>query len=322
MFSSGPQTICAGQSPRGDFAKGNCISDEDDIIFQFCRTFVVNGINVPASSPDLLDRSILIELERLEEKDRKDKKTILDQYNRSRPYIFGAILDTLSKAMRLYPSIDLNRLPRMADWTVWGCAIAEALEIGKERFLAAYRKSLATQNDEVVTSNPVCIALMEFMEDKATWSGKPSDLYVKLTEIAGKAGLDNSKAWPKAANTFSRRLNGLSHNLSEAGLTLARNKESDSKRQRIITIQKTDNHPAKPSESSIRPNPCNTIALHSDDARTIGDASTGTVRNTVRNNYQESLHLDDADDMDDLAGNPTDSDSPDEGPAFAMTEGF
>jgi hypothetical protein len=43
----------------GAFSKRQLYSDANDVIFQFCRTFILNGINILSASPDLLDRSII-----------------------------------------------------------------------------------------------------------------------------------------------------------------------------------------------------------------------------------------------------------------------
>jgi hypothetical protein len=106
----------------------------------------------------------------------------------------------------------------MADWTRWGCAVAEALKVGQEQFLQAYYRNMGTQNDEIVGSEPVCIVLTEFMNGQDLWTGRPAELYSQLLEIAKKQHLEHEKAWPKATNALSRRLSELQHNLRDAGL--------------------------------------------------------------------------------------------------------
>ena len=53
-------------------------------------------------------------------------------------WILGGIFDTLSAALRLYPTIRPSSLERMADFTRVGAAIAVALGYGEEEFLSAY----------------------------------------------------------------------------------------------------------------------------------------------------------------------------------------
>ena len=45
-------------------------SDDDAIVRSYQRCIAINGINVVATKPDLLDRSLLFQLPRVDEKDR------------------------------------------------------------------------------------------------------------------------------------------------------------------------------------------------------------------------------------------------------------
>ena len=132
--------------------------------------------------------------------------------------IFGAILDTLSKAMAIRPTIKRDNLPRMADWTLWGCAISEALGIGQQVFIDAYYKNMAQQHNEVIQADPVAETLVIFMEDKKSWEGTPSELYKKLKDKAEDSHLYEKKSWPRAVNAFSTQLYQMAHNLEESGL--------------------------------------------------------------------------------------------------------
>ena len=135
-------------------------------------------------SPDLLDRSIIIELDRIPKEERKSKRQIMRDFHQDQGRILGALLDAISKAMSIMPSVRVEDLPRMADWTEWGCAIAEALGIGQEAFLRAYELNRAKQHEEVVHADAVAESLILFMKNKVSWEGTPSELYEELTEEA------------------------------------------------------------------------------------------------------------------------------------------
>jgi len=235
----------------GGLTKRGRYTNDDDFIFEFCRTFILNGIAVAATSPDLLDRSILVELERIEDTDRRCDGDLDAEFDRSRPRIFGAILDCLAKTIAIRPSVKLNRLPRMADFTMWGYAAAEALGLGGPEFLKAYNVNIATQNDQVVGSNPICMTLVEFMNNRLSWFGTPSELYSELKSLAKDMELTEAHQWPKAANTFSKSLRQLVTNLKESGLVVEAGKSG----LRKITVRKiptsqestTDEHATKKS---------------------------------------------------------------------------
>jgi hypothetical protein len=220
------------------FTKRELYSNDDDVIYSFKRVIGINGINLVAMRPDLLERSILLELERIPEEKRKQEKEVLADFDLALPSILGGIFDALAKAMVIYPTVKLEKLPRMADFAVWGYAIAEALEYGGEAFLEAYKANINTQNEEVLSQDPVGAAVVIFMEDYTRWEGTVTALYKYLNEIAwSKLSIDTLKdpSWPKAANHLSKRINILEVVLSASGIKLQKSKGDA---QRLISFEK------------------------------------------------------------------------------------
>jgi hypothetical protein len=101
----------------GTFVKRKLYSNDDETILEFMRPVSLSGINVIATKPDLLDRCILLELERLSPSERKTEKTIWEEFNADKPVILGMIFTILSKAMQIFPEVKLETLGRMADFT-------------------------------------------------------------------------------------------------------------------------------------------------------------------------------------------------------------
>lgn len=241
-------TLCKAVSGDG-FSKRELYSDDDDIIYTFKRCIGINGINLVARKPDLLERSILLELERMPESRRLQEKELWNQFEEERPNILGGIFDVLSKAIGIKTTINIQKLPRMADFAVWGCAIAEALGNTQEQFLNAYYANIKGQNEEVLGESLVATAVRKFIDDNPEWEGTPSQLLEELTEIANLLGInpDKEREWPKAANILSRRLNELKANLAEDGIQVRR---GEKQKQRIIILQKHSENIAAIVESS------------------------------------------------------------------------
>ena len=82
----------------------------------------------------------MFNLERITSENRKTEEDFWQEFEAQRPYIFGAMLDVLSKALAIYPTVKLDKLPRMADFCKWGYAVAEAAAIGGDVFLEGYWK--------------------------------------------------------------------------------------------------------------------------------------------------------------------------------------
>ncbi|MEN6373682.1 MAG: hypothetical protein ABFD75_02735 [Smithella sp.] len=127
----------------GAQSKRKLYSDEEDVIFAFRRCAALTAINMCIQKSDLFDRAILIRFDSIHPYQRKEDAELNRQFENEKPRLLGAIFDTLSKAMKIYPEIKIKYLPRMADFCRWGCAIAVALGYDSEDFLNAYTSSLS-----------------------------------------------------------------------------------------------------------------------------------------------------------------------------------
>ena len=235
--------ICRGIT-GGGIQQRKLYTDADSYIFTFLRCFAVNGINNVVTRPDLLDRSILIELERVPEAERRELTDLLSEFETDRPYILGGIFNTLSKAMSIHPNVKLNKLPRMADFARWGYAIGEALGGEGDKFLSEYSENRDNQNMEAINANPVAFLIMEFMKCQSSWQGLVSGLLIELINIAPKHGIDpRSKSFPKQPNLLSRRLKDVKSNLEAVGITF--DKHSDMRGTTII-INNANSYPYAP----------------------------------------------------------------------------
>jgi DNA primase len=299
--------LCRAVTGSG-FSKRQLYSDDDDVIYQFARTFVVNGIAVPGNSPDLMDRSILLELDRVKEENRRERGELCNGYKQARSRIFGGVLDTLAGAMGLRNSIKLNRLPRMADFTVWGCAIAEALGFGQTDFLEAYYSNINFQHEEITTSEPVCMALIEFFKDRADWQGTPSELYEYLKKNAESLGIDKSSRWPKAAHVLTRYLKQFNHNLAEIGIDIRAERDGRT-RTLIIKNGQREAAPEKASQASERHTANDSGQLDMTHSMTQSDGYDNTVTTSVTHNVWEPLDNDASDSNDAICGSPQTSES-------------
>lgn len=209
----------------GGHTKRKLYTDDEEQVMFFQRFIVLNGINVVATRPDLLDRCILLELERIPPNERKEEKVLREEFEKDKPIILGAIFETLSKAMSIYDQVELNNLGRMADFTRWGYAIAEVLGIGGDKFLEAYLNNQNNANIEVLESHPVGFAMYKFMEDKTVWSGSPTKLLSELEIVAGFEKIDTTNSnWAKTPNVLSKRLNEIKSNLLDVGIEFERSK--------------------------------------------------------------------------------------------------
>jgi len=114
--------ICKAVTGIGH-TKRELYSNDDDIIYEHRRIISINGINVALTEPDALDRSIFIELSDIDEINRREKEELLVEFEKIKPKLLGYIFETVVNALQIKPTLDLTRLPRMAE------------EDGEKRFL-------------------------------------------------------------------------------------------------------------------------------------------------------------------------------------------
>ena len=292
--------LCRGCTGEG-FSKRQLYTDDDDVIYSFRRCIILNGINIAATGADLLDRSILIGLERIPNDHRRDEEGLESVFAQARPHILGGMLDALSKAIALKPAVVLAVKPRMADFASWGCAIAQALGHSSEDFIRAYQENIEEQNAEVLDGHPVAAAIMALMDKRDQWEGRPAALLEDLRKEAEIEKIDAmARTWPKAPNAMRRRLNDVKTNLQDAGIHITHRKSGN----RTIAIRKERKdtvhtvhivHEEKKQEDSD--------GRSEDDTDDRIDPKADTVRDAVQpqlfNLQEDSRKPEDLDDMDD-----------------------
>lgn len=252
-------TICKAVT-GGGLSKRELWTDDDDIIYSFKRCIGLNGINIVGSSSDLLDRSLLVELVAIKPENRKTEQEIDEQFFKDLPEILGAFLTILSCAIRLRPSINPKSKFRLADWTIWACAIAEALGKTQQDFMDAYDKKVKLQHEEAINSSTVALVLLEYckhnikvssvknLENKniATWEGTATQLLKELSFKAENLGYnikDKKSRWPKAANALSRSIQRASADLETIGISITT--KEGTPRRIIIDATNIEREPTK-----------------------------------------------------------------------------
>lgn len=208
--------ILAQACTGGAYSMRQLFTDDDDVIFRVKKCIGINGINLLISKPDLMDRSILISLERIDPSCRFDEATLWKEFEKDKPEILGGIFDVLSKAIAIYPSVKLSTLPRMADFAKWGYAIAEALGAGGAKFLQAYETNIQKQGEEVIEGNTLAQAVLTFMAQRDSWTGTVKIAWLSLKELADPDKADPT--FPKAERMLHAYLDRIKANLIDQGI--------------------------------------------------------------------------------------------------------
>jgi hypothetical protein len=183
---------------------------------------VLNGIESFVTRGDLADRSIRIDVPPMLDEQRQDEAEFWAAFADAHPRILGALLDTLSAAMREHLNVELDRKPRMANFARWGVAVERALGWPEGSFLAAYEKNRAEMVSDMLSNDLMATMLLRFMADRPSWSGTATDPLTALNMAAMGAGIDTRvPVWPKTPHAVSGKLRRLEPVLPRFGITVA-----------------------------------------------------------------------------------------------------
>jgi hypothetical protein len=280
----------------GGTSKRELYTDDEDVSYNFKRIILVNGIHNPFTRSDALDRSAMTYFERISDSEREEESVVDAIFQEMRPHLLGKIFDTLVKALQIKPTVKLGKKPRMADFAVWGVAIAKALGCDYEdKFLDAYYEILERQNVDAVEATLIGPALVRWYNEKLPtdkdndgmlhqkksyyWEGTPETLLRILTEIAPSFGIDvRIKEWPKKTHTFTRKLKPIISDLRQAyklDIIISRDTtgEHTTKNSTWIRITKIGNNTSTSSTCSTGP-----------DLRSANDANSGCFNNDSSTN--------------------------------------
>jgi hypothetical protein len=105
-------------------------TDRAEITLVAQRPVILTGVEEPVTRGDLLDRALVLRLSHIPDNQRRDEESILRDFEQARPRLLGAFLDATALALRRLPELELERLPRMADFARWATAAEPGLRPG------------------------------------------------------------------------------------------------------------------------------------------------------------------------------------------------
>ena len=205
----------------------------DDVTFLNAqRPMVLNGIDDFMKRGDLIDRSLILNLPAILPVDRLAEAEFWASFQADYPIILGALLDAAVKGLRVLPSLDLQELPRMADFALWGEAVGRGLGWPHEAFLSAYTRNRREATTEAIEDSPVAAVLLSTMPSVEKWSGTCARLHASLATAIGKKTTASAR-WPKSTTLFASELARLAPQLRLRGINITFGRNSE---RRLVTI--------------------------------------------------------------------------------------
>ena len=269
--------ICKAVTGAGN-SKRKLYTDDEDIAYNYKRLILVNGINNVLTEPDALDRSVMLDFTRISDEKRREEAEVDAEFEAMKPGLLGYIFDILVKALSIKSTIKLQRKPRMADFAIWGEAIARAMGCKELEFLEAYYSVLERQNVDAVEATLVGPAIVNFVDrwqvGNNEWEGSPEALLNEFRKVAEAFRIDTRDSmWPKKGNSLTRKIKPLLPDLRQGyqiDITITRDAKGEktkSKNSTWITIKRKI--PPIPPPSPPGSN------LSTNNAKNGGDTTSG-----------------------------------------------
>ncbi len=185
----------------GSFEKRTQYTNGDVYTISVKRKILINGIDFTISQPDLADRSIIYEMERIPIEQRKTDKFVEETFRKLLPNLLGQIFLILQKVLSIKDRVEqeCTKLPRMASFGIFGESIYQTLGHKQGDFLELYDQSLKKNLEILSENNPIIPCLEHVLGDKKELSLQAENLYIQITGFATNEGYTTSR-FPKAPN--------------------------------------------------------------------------------------------------------------------------
>jgi hypothetical protein len=198
------------------------------------RPVILNGIDDYMRKSDLIDRTVFLHLASIHQNARRAEQEFWSSFRAEHAQILGGVLDAVVGGIRALPSVALTRLPRMADFAIWGEAVGRGLGWEPESFMRAYEESRREATEASLESSPLGDLLLRLAPTILNWECSPTEMFQILTEKVGKK-VATSAAWPKSTQQFTTELRRLAPQLRMHGLSIISSRTRLTRLIRVVT---------------------------------------------------------------------------------------
>jgi hypothetical protein len=110
---------------------------------------------------------------------RRVERQLWREFEVARPRILGSLLDAAAHGLRNVAGIQLEELPRMADFALWATACETAFWPAGT-FTQAYQANRRAPIEDLIDGDRVAVWVRQIMANRSTWTGSASDLLVPV----------------------------------------------------------------------------------------------------------------------------------------------
>jgi hypothetical protein len=194
-LSDGLSTIATG----GGYEARQLFTDLDEVLVTLKRPILLNGIENPAVSADLLDRSLVAGMTQIKDEKRRSEDEIDADVVALGGELVGAVFSAVSGALAGLGSTPRPTWARMVDATHWALAASPALGTTAQGMETTLKLNRTRRDELVLEASVFALAVFEFARAKRVWHGTPVELWraVEIDTEVGKANSRKKEVWPQ-----------------------------------------------------------------------------------------------------------------------------
>lgn len=205
-------------------------SNSEVSVMSFQRSVLFNTIDAGAFRGDLADRMVRVELERIPKDGRRTEAELEEAFVAAWPSMLGGLYSLLSVTLAKLPNVQLDEMPRMADFARMLAAMDSAVgSLSLRRFF----EQAECLHQDVCAGDSVAMAVLQFMMKWPgdTWQGPMERLYMQLPQPEGH----ERRYWPSNGQALSGRLTRVSPALAAMGVQVETGKRTGKARSVVLT---------------------------------------------------------------------------------------
>lgn len=221
--------------------KRSLFTTRDLAVFRGARPILVNGITDVVTRDDLLDRSLIVHVERPEETKTDDE--LEDKFKELWPRVFGGLCFCMMEALDGHADTEVNRAIRMLQAARWAAAaeVAAGFDSGavEQAYMAAREEAVAIAADDPFVTAFLAVIGKDW---KNTVTKLTEELVAHVEErdpLSGKATKRPPKDFPTTTPKVRSMLKRKMPALRQMGVEVARTEERTATASKVAFIHFT-----------------------------------------------------------------------------------
>lgn len=224
-------TLCS-ISTGGSLSKRSHYTNDEEFNVSAKRPMILTSIENCITRSDLQQRSVMIVFPVIESNKRKPENSLLTDFKKAQPGIFGAILNILVVCLQNFDKVNAVALSRMADATNWVMGAEGALSWPRGEFIALLERNHAEAQLVTLEEWPGYALIVEIA--KSSWRGTACELRNMMIKMCATSSAPHSRAeLPKSPAQLSRELRRLRQSFKKVDVEIdfIQHAGSDSKKE-------------------------------------------------------------------------------------------